>query len=119
MVLDQFLIVGVFAVAGFLFGILALVIARILAPYKPSSTKRSTYECGLETQGPTWVQFKINYFLYALVFLLFDVSIVFLYPWAMKFASLSWIAFGAVFVFILIMLMGLFYAWKGGALEWK
>lgn len=117
--LNQFLIVAVFAIAGFFFGVLALVIARLLAPFKPSSTKLSTYECGLETQGPTWVQFKVNYFLYALVFLLFDVSIVFLYPWAVQFASLSWLAFGAVLVFILIMLMGLFYAWKGGALEWK
>ncbi|MGI9951065.1 NADH-quinone oxidoreductase subunit A [Moorellaceae bacterium AZ2] len=91
-----------------------------IRPKRPAAgAKEETYECGLETQGPTWVQFKISYFLYALIFLLFDVETVFLYPWAVKFKVLGWFAFIEMIIFIAILVLGLWYAWKEGALEWR
>ncbi|MBE3573555.1 MAG: NADH-quinone oxidoreductase subunit A [Moorella humiferrea] len=85
---------------------------------KAVGDKLATYECGLETQGPTWVQFKVSYFLYALVFLLFDVETVFLYPWAVRFQMLGLFAFVEMLIFIAILVIGLWYAWKEGALKW-
>ncbi|GKU27563.1 NADH-quinone oxidoreductase subunit A [Clostridium folliculivorans] len=117
--LKDFLIIGVFLVAAFVFGMIILLIASSVRPKKPNAEKLSTYECGVETTGSTWIRFKVSYFMYALVFLLFDVETVFLLPWAMKFKMLSLFALGEMFIFIGILIIGLFYAWKEGALEWK
>lgn len=116
--LEQFGTVGVFLIASFLFGIVVLAVAWCVRPKNPTVEKLSTYECGLETTGTTWVRFKVSYFMYALVFLIFDVETIFLYPWAVMFQRLGWFAFVEMIIFIGILVVGLWYAWKEGALEW-
>ena len=95
-----------------------IVAGRILGPRKPDPIKNDTYECGVETVGETWVQFKIQYYIFALVFLVFDVEVVFLYPWAVAYNQLP--LFGVVtgIIFILLLAEALIYAWQKGVLEW-
>ncbi len=113
-----FLIVGILFTAG------GIGTARLIQPRKRSEEKLEVYECGVDTIGPTWVQFRTSYFLYALLFLIFDVEAIFLLPWAVKFqamlgsAAFGFFAFGEMIVFIGILVIGLWYAWKEGALEW-
>jgi len=90
-----------------------------LVPRKPNPAKTSTYECGMETIGKTWVQFNFRYYFYALIFVVFDVLIVFLFPWAVNLKQLGVTAFVAVLVFLLILMAGYIYAWRKRALEWK
>ncbi|MHB1421153.1 MAG: NADH-quinone oxidoreductase subunit A [Bacillota bacterium] len=116
---SQFSIVGIFLVVAIVFPLAGLFAAWLIRPKMPNPVKLDTYECGLETQGPTWVQFKVNYFVYALVFLLFDIETIFLYPWAVRFQSLGLFAFIEMIIFIGILVIGLWYAWKEGALEWR
>jgi len=118
-VLQDFGTVGIFLVATVIFAFIVLAVSWLVRPAKPSPEKESTYECGLETVGPTWVQFKINYFLYALIFVAFDIETVFIYPWAVTFKAMGMFAFFEMIIFIAILILGLWYAWKEGALEWK
>lgn len=118
MLSEQWLYIGIFLVLAPLFPALALLIPRLIAPRKPNSIKSQTYECGIETVGDTWVQFKVQYYLFALVFLIFDVETVFLYPWAAAFNFLPLFAVLEGVLFILILIGGLIYAWRKGALEW-
>lgn len=110
---------GIFLLGGIAFGFVILITNWLVRPKSPGKVKEDTYECGLETEGPTWVQFKISYFLYALLFVIFDVDAIFLYPWAAAFRSLGFLAFLEMFIFVGILGAGLWYAWKKGALEWK
>ena len=89
-----------------------------LAPRKPNPIKQQTYECGIETVGETWVQFKVQYYIFALVFLIFDIELVFLFPWAVAFDMLPLFAVFEGILFILILVAGLIYAWRKGVLEW-
>lgn len=116
--LDSWLFVGIFVAVAAVFPLLPIVVARILAPRKPNRIKQETYECGIETVGDTWVQFKVQYYIYALVFLIFDLETVFLYPWAVAFDVLPLFAVFEGVLFILILVAGLVYAWRKGALEW-
>ncbi|NLO97090.1 MAG: NAD(P)H-quinone oxidoreductase subunit 3 [Peptococcaceae bacterium] len=111
---------GVFIVLiwGIVFPVILLLVQRIISPYHPTVIKRQTYECGLETVGDTWIRFKISYFMYALVFLVFDVETVFLYPWGVLFKNLGLFGIIEMFIFIAILVIGFVYAWKEGALEW-
>jgi len=119
-ILYQYVVVAVFLLGAIGVAVAALAANWLVRPKRPvAGAKGETYECGLETQGPTWVRFKVSYFLYALIFLLFDVETVFLYPWAVKFQVMGWFAFAEMIVFIGILVLGLWYAWKEGALEWK
>jgi NADH-quinone oxidoreductase subunit A len=97
---------------------LPLVINAIVAPKKPNPIKNETYECGIETVGDTWVQFKSQYYIYALIFVVFDIEAVFLFPWAVAFNQLELFAVFEMIVFIAILAAGLIYAWRKGALEW-
>jgi len=115
---DNFAAVGVLLVFAMIFPIIMVIMPKILAPHRPDREKLTPYECGNEPIGRTWVGFKSNYFLYALVFTAFDVEIVFLYPWALTFRKLGTFAFVEMFIFIIILLVGFWYAWKEGALEW-
>ena len=85
----------------------------------PTPTKNDTYECGLTSKGDAWVQFRVGYYIYALIYVIFAVETVFLYPWAVAFAGLSFGAFIAMMVFVLLLVEGLVYAWAKGALDWK
>jgi NADH-quinone oxidoreductase subunit A len=100
--------------------LLALVLSLFgVSPKKPNPIKSSTYECGLETFGRSWVQFNFRYYFYALLFVVFDVLTIFLYPWAVSLKQLHLFGFVAMVIFIGIIFMGYFYAWKKRALEWK
>ena len=115
---SDWLFIGVFLVLAPIFPALALIISRIIAPRKPNAIKSQTYECGIETVGNTWVQFRVQYYLFALVFLIFDVEMVFLFPWAVAFDQLPLFAVLEGVLFILILVAGLWYAWRKGVLEW-
>ncbi len=116
--LDNWLFVGLLVIVAAGIPALALVIARMIAPRKPNDEKLDTYECGMETVGDTWVQFKVQYYIYALVFLIFDVEIIFLYPWAVAFDRLNLLGVIAGVLFIFLLGDGLLYAWRKGALKW-
>lgn len=98
---------------------LAFLISRLLAPIREGPEKLASYESGIEPKGNTWIRFQIRYYMFALVFAIFDVETVFLYPWAIGFRELGLFAFIEVIIFILILIVGLVYAWRKGALEWS
>jgi NADH-quinone oxidoreductase subunit A len=116
--LNDWLFIGIFLVLAPVFPGLALVIARFISPRKSNPLKTETYECGIETVGETWVQFKMQYYIYALVFLIFDVEVVFLFPWAVAFNQLPLFAVIEGILFIAILVAGLAYVWRKGVLEW-
>jgi NAD(P)H-quinone oxidoreductase subunit 3 len=99
--------------------VLAFTVSGLIAPPNPSPEKITTYESGIEPMGEAWIQFQIRYYMFALVFVVFDVETVFLYPWAMSFPELGLFAFLEALVFIIILVIGLVYAWRKGALEWS
>ena len=116
--LSDWFYVGIFLIiAGFLPAV-AIIMAGILSPRKPNIIKQSTYECGVETVGETWIQFKAQYYIFALVFLIFDVETVFLFPWAVAYNKMTLFGVLEAVVFILILVAALIYAWRKGALEW-
>nr|AEJ10295.1 NADH-plastoquinone oxidoreductase subunit 3 [Lomandra longifolia] len=98
---------------------LAFVISGVLAPISKGSEKLSSYESGIEPMGDAWLQFRIRYYMFALVFVVFDVETVFLYPWAMSFDVLGLSVFIEALIFVLISIVGSVYAWRKGALEWS
>ncbi len=116
--LNDWLFIGLIVIIGPVFPIIAILIPTVIAPRKTSKLKTQTYECGIETVGETWIQFKIQYYIFALVFLIFDVELVFLYPWAVAFDQLSLFGVLEGVLFILILVAGLVYAWRKGVLEW-
>ncbi len=116
--LNDWIFIGIFLLLAPIFPALALLIPRLIAPRKPNPLKTETYECGIETYGETWVQFKVQYYIFALVFLIFDIEIVFLFPWAVAFDQLSMFAVLEGVLFIMILVAGLFYIWRKGVLEW-
>nr|YP_010205911.1 NADH dehydrogenase subunit 3 [Agapetes malipoensis]QST19589.1 NADH-plastoquinone oxidoreductase subunit 3 [Vaccinium japonicum]UAX04257.1 NADH dehydrogenase subunit 3 [Agapetes malipoensis]WRO38769.1 NADH dehydrogenase subunit 3 [Vaccinium vitis-idaea var. minus]BCA89996.1 NADH-plastoquinone oxidoreductase subunit 3 [Vaccinium vitis-idaea] len=97
---------------------LAFFISGVLAPLSKGPEKLSIYESGIEPVGDAWLQFQIRYYMFALVFVVFDVETVFLYPWAMSFDVLGVSVFIEAFIFVLILIVGSVYAWRKGALEW-
>jgi len=120
---DPYLPIVVLLVAALGFGLaplaLAWVWARAYSARKPGPDKNATYECGLESKGDAWVQFKSEYYLYAIIFLIFDVETIFLLPFAVSFTGLSAGAFVALVVFLLLLVEGLVWAWQKGVLTWK
>ncbi|HYA51202.1 MAG TPA: NADH-quinone oxidoreductase subunit A [Streptosporangiaceae bacterium] len=120
----DYAVVGVFLAVGVIFVILNVeILSRLLTwisiPRKhPAPLKHTTYECGEEPLGESWIRFHVRYYLYALVYIVFAVETVFLFPWAVVFRELGLFAFLEMMVFIGILLVGLAYAWKKGALEW-
>ena len=115
----QYFFVGIFLLFAIVFPLLPIVLAQFVAPKKPSSIKNATYECGLEADGDSWIQFRVQYYLYALIFVIFDVETVFIYPWAVAFKQLGLFAFVEMIVFIAILALGLVYAWKKKLLDWE
>ncbi len=116
--------IGLFLVVALLFTVTTLLLPVTLrylkiVPKKPNPTKSSTFECGLETTGKTWVQFNFRYYFYALVFLVLDVLIIFLYPWAVNLRQLGYTGLIGVLILIAIVTVGYTYAWRKKVLEWK
>jgi NAD(P)H-quinone oxidoreductase subunit 3 len=114
----DWLYVGVFAVVGFIMAALPLAIVWVLAPRVDMPQKRMTYESGVVPFGQAWAQFNVRYYVFALVFVIFDVEVIYLYPWAIVFQELGKPAFVSMFIFLMILILGLIYAWRKGALEW-
>jgi NADH:ubiquinone oxidoreductase subunit 3 (subunit A) len=119
MVLSDFTFVGVLVLVAVLLPIAGLGIAWLIRPKKPNPIKQSTYECGIETIGDTWVQFRAQYYIYALVFVVFDIEAVFLLPWAVAYDQLPLYALVEAVIFVAILVMALVYAWRKGALRWS
>jgi len=119
----SYLTILILMVAAVLFAFTPLLLARLWAiffsPRKPGPDKNATYECGLESKGDAWVQFKSEYYLYAIIFLIFDVETIFLLPFAVAFTGLGAGAFISLMVFLFLLVAGLAWAWKKGVLTWR
>jgi NADH-quinone oxidoreductase subunit A len=116
-----FLTILALAAVGFAVGplILAWVWAKLFSPPKPGHDKNATYECGLESKGDAWLQFKSEYYIYGIVFLIFDVETIFLLPFAVAFGKLPAGAIIAMMLFLLLLVESLVWAWQKGVLTWK
>ncbi len=125
MLAKDFLTVGIFLVVGIGFVVVTLLASMIFRPHRPTDEKRTTYECGEEPIGPAWLQFRAGYYIYALIFLVFDVEAVFIFPWAAglhglsKNPALAVVGFVDMVIFVAVLAVGLIWAWKKGVLEWK
>ena len=106
-------------ILAFVIIFLLLSLSGILAPRQPSRQKETVYECGMLPIGRYWSQYHVRYYLFAILFMIFDVEIVFLFPWAVVLKQLGSFAFNEMLIFVAILLVGLVYAWKKGVLEWK
>jgi NADH-quinone oxidoreductase subunit A len=111
-----YLTIMVIAGIGFVLG--GFFFSRLVAPYYPDKTKSAPYECGEFAHGPAWRRFPVGYYLFALLFLIFDVEVIFIFPWAVTLKSIGWLALIEGFVFIGILLFGLVFAWRKGYLTW-
>ena len=122
--LANFGYIGLFLVAAILFSLTMVIIPIALrflkvVPNNPNPVKNSTFECGMETIGKTWVQFNFHYYFYALLFLALDIIVVFLYPWAISLRDLGSTGFITILVVLGIIAVGYLYAWRKNVLEWK
>jgi NADH-quinone oxidoreductase subunit A len=108
-----FFIVAVVLVGG------AIIFSRLVSPTSFTPQKIEPYECGIPTKGPTWLQFNVGYYLFAIIFLVFDVETVFVFPWAVVMKELGMVAFIEIIIFFFILILGLLYAWKKQALKWE
>ena len=117
--LDAYVAVLLAAVIGFILVLSALIASRVLAPFSRSKQKETSYECGMLPIGRARTQLHIRYYLFAILFLIFDVEAVFLFPWAVTFVEVGQAAFYEMVLFILILGGGLAYAWKKGVLQWR
>jgi NADH-quinone oxidoreductase subunit A len=96
-----------------------LIFSGIVAPRSFAPNKYDPYECGIPTKGTTWLQFNVGYYLFAILFLVFDAEIVFLFPWAVVMREVGMVAFVEIVIFMIILGLGLAYAWKKHALTWE
>jgi NADH-quinone oxidoreductase subunit A len=115
---QHYLFISLLTAVAVVLGVAPLLLARLVAPKKPGHTKLAPYECGLESQGDSWVQFRVQYYIYALLFVIFDVEVVFLYPWALVWKGLGPMVFLEMLLFLAVLGVGLAYAWKKGVLTW-
>jgi NADH-quinone oxidoreductase subunit A len=118
MVIYNYLFVGILLLGAVVFALLPLFVVWVIAPRKRSLAKSDIYECGVRTTGETWVRFRIQYYIYALMFVVFDIETVFLYPWAVSYVGLGTFALYEMIVFLVILFAGLVYAWAKGVLRW-
>jgi NADH-quinone oxidoreductase subunit A len=115
---NNYVIVAIFLFLGILLPVVALAIGRFLRPNNPTVEKMTTYESGNEPTGESHVRFNIRYYLFALMFVIFDVEVVFLYPWAVAYDQLGLFALVEMFIFVSLLVVGLIYAWKKKVLQW-
>lgn len=108
-----FFIVAVILVGG------AVIFSTYIPPSSKNKVKFEPYECGIETKGPTWIQFNVGYYLFAIIYLVFDVETVFIFPWANVMREIGFRAFVEILIFFFVLGLGLIYAWKKGALKWE
>ncbi len=108
-----FFILGIVLVGG------AVVFSSIVAPTSKNPQKNETYECGIPTVGISWLQFNVGYYLFAILFLIFDVEAVFVFPWAVVMKQIGMVGFVEILIFFVILGLGLLYAWNKQALKWE
>lgn len=118
-IINDYGFVGLFFLLGIVFVGGAFVVSWLLRPQAPDPVKNSTYECGEIVKGHSRIQFKVSYYLVALIFVIFDVEVLFLVPWAVVFRELGLIAYFEMMIFILILVFGLIYALKREAFQWR
>ena len=116
--------IGLFLLVAILFAVTTILLPVTLrflkiVPKRPNPIKSSTFECGMETIGRSWVQFNFRYYFYALMFIALDVLVVFLYPWAVDLRRVGYLGLIVIVVFICIIVVGYIYAWRKRVLEWK
>ncbi|GAA3412883.1 NADH-quinone oxidoreductase subunit A [Paenibacillus hodogayensis] len=116
---NNYVFVAIFIALGILLPIVALTLGRWLRPNKPTEEKQTTYESGNEAVGESHVRFNIRYYLFALMFVIFDVETVFLYPWAVAYDFLGLFALVEMLIFVALLVVGLLYAWKKKVLQWS
>lgn len=117
--INHYVIVVIFVALGILLPVVALTVGRWLRPHKPTDMKRTTYESGNDPVGVGQVRFNIRYYLFALMFVIFDVETIFLYPWAVAYKQLGIFVLVEMLIFVLLLLVGLLYAWKKRVLTWN
>ena len=118
MIIYNYVFVGMLLLGAIGFALAPLVVVALVAPRKRSLAKSDIYECGVLTTGETWIRFKIQYYIYALMFVVFDIETVFLYPWAVSYGGLGVFALIEMVIFLVILAVGLIYAWGKGVLRW-
>jgi NADH-quinone oxidoreductase subunit A len=117
--LQNYVPILIFMLVALAIGVALLVLGRLLAPYRPDSEKRAPYECGFEAFEDARMKFDVRYYLVAILFILFDLEIAFLFPWAVALGEIGMIGFVAMMIFLAILVVGFVYEWKKGALEWE
>jgi NADH-quinone oxidoreductase subunit A len=117
--LDNYLPIMIFIAIGIAVGVLPILAGFLLAPHKPDSEKLSPYECGFEAFEDSRMRFDVRYYLVAILFIIFDLEIAFLFPWAVVLDSIGLFGFVAMMIFLAILVIGFIYEWKKGALEWE
>lgn len=117
--LENYLPILVFMIISMGFGVFLVAVGAILSPTKPNAEKYSQYECGFEPFESARLKFDVRYYLVAILFIIFDLEVAFLYPWAVIFKELAWPPIIAMGLFLLLLLIGFIYEWKKGALEWE
>ena len=117
--LEQYLPVLLFVLVGIAVGVVPQVLGYVLGPNRPDPAKNSPYECGFEAFEDARMKFDVRYYLVAILFILFDLEIAFLFPWAIVLQEIGWFGFWAMMVFLAILVVGFAYEWKKGALEWE
>ena len=116
---QQYLFIDLLTAVALVLAVAPLILAKFVAPKKPGPSKQAPYECGLESPGESWVSYRVQYYVYALLFVVFDVEVIFLYPWALVWKGLGPVVFAEMVLFLAILAVGLVYAWKKGVLEWN
>ena len=108
----------IFAIFAMAFPVVVLWLAKLVRPSAPISTKLEAYECGIEAASDSRGRYAVRFYIVAILFVIFDVETIFLYPWAVRFRHLGWFGVGEVAVFLAILIVGYIWAWKKGAFEW-
>ncbi len=116
---NSYLIITIFLGLGILLPIVALFLGKLLRPHKPDEIKYATYESGIEPFSDSRVQFHVRYYIFALMFVIFDIETVFLYPWAVAYEKLGIFALIEMLIFVIMLVIGLIYAWKKKVLKWN
>lgn len=109
----------VLTIAAIAFSGIAILVSKLVLKASRNAQKLQAYECGVPTRGKTWIQFNVGYYLFALIFLIFDVELVFIYPWAVVAKKVGWLAFAEIIIFLFILFLGFLYAHRSKALQWK
>lgn len=117
--LESYFPILVFIIIGMIVGIVPICLGRLIAPHKPDAEKYSPYECGFEPFQNARMKFDVKYYLVAILFIVFDLEVAFLFPWAVVLNKIGWAGFYAGLIFLAILTIGFFYEWKKGALEWE